>query len=93
MIRYVPVDNLQCFTSHMLQVCDAQDNWCVQNQNFAALNFGGYCTAFSLSATLEQKKPKAQYLGIFASLQLFFFTDKKMIGQCITKHCFLIGDS
>ena len=77
----------------MLQVCNAQDNWSVQNQNFAALNFGGYCIAFPLSATLEQKKPKAQYLGIFASLQLFFFTDKKMIGQCIPKHCFLIGDS
>ena len=77
----------------MLQVCNAQDNWSVQNQNFAALNFGGHCTAFSLSATLEQQKPKAQYLGIFASLQLFFFTDKKMIGQCIPEHCFLIGDS
>jgi len=77
----------------MLQVCNAQDNWSVQNQNFAALNFGGYCIAFPLSATLEQEKPKAQYLGIFASLQLFFFTDKKMIGQCIPEHCFLIGDS
>ena len=59
MIRYVPVDNLQCFTSQMLQVCNAQDNWSVQNQNFAALNFGGYCIAFPLSATLEQEKPKA----------------------------------
>ena len=65
------------FHFSMLQVCDAQDNWCVQNQNFAALDFGGYCTAFSLSATLEQEKPKAQYLGIFASLQLFFSRIKK----------------
>ena len=56
MIRYVPIDNLQCFTSQMLQVCNAQDNWSVQNQNFAALNFGGYCTAFSLSVALEQEK-------------------------------------
>ena len=77
MIRYVPIDNLQCFTSQMLQVCNAQDNWSVQNQNFAALNFGGYCIAFPLSATLEQEKPKAQYLGIFASLQLFFSRIKK----------------